>query len=83
MMKLKLLHSEEELFYTQTELLNFKLTLPLAKLAMVEARLTSNGLIFSSDTPIDIQLVTFLFLSHTNELSIGEKTKTFDNHCCL
>ena len=83
MMKLKLLCNEEEFFYTQTELLNFKLTLPLAKLAMVDARLTSNGLIFSSNTPVDIQLVTFLLLSHTSELSIGEKTKMFDNHRCL
>ena len=32
---MKLLYNEEEPFYTKTDLLNFKVTLPLAKLDMV------------------------------------------------
>ena len=36
-------------FCTKTELLNFKITLPLAKLDMISSRLVSNGLIFSDD----------------------------------
>ena len=32
---MKLLYNEEEHFCTKTDLLNFKLTLPLAKLVMV------------------------------------------------
>ena len=49
--KKKLLYSEEELFCAKTELLNFKITLPLAKLDMVGSMLVSNGLIFSDDIP--------------------------------
>ena len=49
---MKLLHNEEEFFCIKTELLNFKITLPLAKLDMVGSRLVSNGLIFSGDTPV-------------------------------
>ena len=75
--KIKLLYNEEELFFTTTNLLNFKITLPLAKLDMVDSRLVSNGLIFSDDIPVDIQLVTFLLLSNIRELSIGAKTKNF------
>ena len=75
--KIKLLYNEEELFSTTTDLLNFKITLPLAKLDMVDSRLVSNGLIFSDDIPVDIQLVTFLLLSNIRELSIGAKTKNF------
>ena len=41
--EMKLLYNKEEYFCTQTELLIFKLTLPLAKLALVIARLVSNG----------------------------------------
>ena len=52
--KIKLLYNEEELFSTTTDLLNFKITLPLAKLDMVDSRLVSNGLIFSDDIPADI-----------------------------
>ena len=44
---------------------------------MVGQRLASNGLIFSCDTPFDIQLVTLLLLSNVNELNIGAKTKNF------
>ena len=45
------------------------------------ARVESNGLFFSGNTPVDIQLVTFLsLLSSVSELNIGEKTKKCDNH---
>ena len=60
--KMKLLHNEEERFSTKAKLLNFKITLPLVKLGMPGSRLVSNGLIFSDDIPVDIQLVTFLLL---------------------
>ena len=40
--KMKLLYSGEELFHTKTELLNFKVTLPLAKLDMVGRYPVSN-----------------------------------------
>ena len=42
---------------------------------MIGSRLVSNGLIFSDDIPVDIQLVTFLLLSYIKELSIGEKNE--------
>ena len=51
------------------------MTLPLAKLDMIGSKLVSNGLIFSDDIPVDIQLVTFLLLSNITELSIGRKTR--------
>ena len=41
------------------DLLNFMLTLTLAKLDMVGAKLGSNGLILLGNTPVNIQLVTF------------------------
>ena len=44
--KMKLLYNEEELFCTKTELLNFKLTLPLTELVMIRARLVSSHLVF-------------------------------------
>ena len=44
---------------------------------MVGSRLLSNGLTFSSDTPIGIRVVDFLLLSNISELSIGTKTKKF------
>ena len=75
--KIKLLYYEENFFRTKTELLNFKITLPLAKLDMVGSRLISNGLIISDDIPVDIQSVTFLLLSNIRELSIGAKTRKF------
>ena len=74
---MKLLYNEEEIFCTITELLNFKITLPLTKSDMIGSRLVSNGLIFSDDIPIDIQVVTFLLLSNIRDLSVGEKTKKF------
>ena len=73
---MKLLYNGEH-FCTKTELLNLKITLPLAKLDMVESRLVSNGLTFSDDIPVNIQLVTFLLLSNIFELSIQTKTKKF------
>ena len=73
--KIKLLYNEEKLFCSKTELLNFKFTLPL--LYIVGSRPVSNGLIFSDDIPVDIQLVTFLLLSNIRELSIGTKTRKF------
>ena len=44
---------------------------------MIGSRLVSNGLIFSDDIPVDIQLVIFLLLSYIMELSIGEKNEKF------
>ena len=76
-LKIKLLYYEEIFFNTKMELLNFKITLPLAKLDMVGSRLISNGLIISDDIPVDIQSVTFLLLSNIRELSIGPKTRKF------
>ena len=65
----------EENCCTKTELLNFNPSLPLANLVMVGVRLTSNGLTFLGDTPVDIQLVTFLLLSNISKSSIGAKAK--------
>ena len=45
---------KKKIFCTKTELLNFKFTLPLAKLNMVSSSLVSNGLMFSDDIPVDI-----------------------------
>ena len=72
--KIKLLNNEEKLC-TKTESLNFKFTLPLAKLDIVGSRAVSNGSIFSDDIPVDIQLVTFLLLSNIRKLRIGAKTR--------
>ena len=52
-------------------MLNFRLTVPLAKLVMVGAKLVSNSLIFPNDAPVDIQLVSFL--SNAIELTIDTK----------
>ena len=62
--KIKLLFNEEIFFCAETELLNFKITLPLAKLVMISSRLVSIGLFFSDYVSVDIQLVTFLFVSN-------------------
>ena len=75
--KMKLLYNGEELFYSKRELLNFKITLPLAKLNMVVSKLVSNGLIFSDDILIDIKLANFLLLPNISQLSIGANTKKF------
>ena len=37
------------------QLLNFKFTLPLAKLDIAHSRSESNGLVFSNNIPVDIQ----------------------------
>ena len=60
--KIKLLYNEGKPFCTKTEFLSIKLTLPLAKLIMVKVNLTPNGLIFSGDNPVDIQVVTFFIV---------------------
>ena len=60
---MKLLYNVEKLFCTKAELLNFKITLTLAKLNIVGSRSVSNGLIFSDD----IQLVTLLLLSNIRD----------------
>ena len=72
---MKLLYNEEELFCTRTELLNFTITLPLAKFDTIGSRFASNYLNFSGNISVDIQLVTFLLLSNISELSLGQKTK--------
>ena len=59
---MKLLYNDEKPFCTNAELLSFKITLPLAKLDMVNSKLVSNGLIFSGDIPVGTQLVTSLLL---------------------
>ena len=41
--KIKLLYNEEKFICTKRELLNFKITLPMAKLDMVSSRLISNS----------------------------------------
>ena len=67
---MKLMYKVEELFCTKTELLNFKINLPLAGLDMVSSRLVSNGLIFSDEILVDIQSTTFLLLCNISEISI-------------
>ena len=76
-LKIKFLYNKEKCFYTKTELLNFKITLPLTKLDMARSRLVSNGSIFSDHILVDIQLVTFSLLSNTKELSIWAETRKF------
>ena len=44
---------------------------------IVIVRLEIKDLIFFGNTPLDIQLLTFLLLSNISELGIGEKTKYF------
>ena len=48
-------------FFALKQLLNFKITLPLAKLDMVGSRLVSNCLVLLDDILVVIQKVTFLF----------------------
>ena len=76
-MKGKLLYNEGKFFCTKMDLLNFMLTLTLAKLDMVGTQFGSNGLILLGNTPVNIQLITFLLLSSVIELSTGTKTKRF------
>ena len=68
--------TKEDFFCTKTMVLNYKLTLPLTKLVMVRVRLT-NALTFLGDTPVGIQLVTFLLLCNASEFCNGAKTKKF------
>ena len=68
---------KKNFFALEQSLRNLKITLLLAKLDMIVSRLVSNGLIFSDDISVDIQLVTFLLLSNISELSIVAKTKKF------
>ena len=68
---------KKKLFGTKTKLLNFKVTVPLAKLDMVGSRLVSYGLTFLDEILVDIQLKTFLLLSSITELSIVKKIKKF------
>ena len=75
--KVKLPYNQEKLFCNRMELVSFKYTLPLAKLDIVGSRPLLNGLIFSDDIMVDIQLVTFLLLPNIRELSIGAKTRKF------
>ena len=44
---------------------------------MVSSKLVSNGLVYSGDIPVDVELVTSLLLFNISELSIGVKTKKF------
>ena len=71
--KIKLLCNEEKSFCTKTELLNFNITPPLAKLDIAGSRLVSNGLIFSDDIPINIQLITIkiCFFYEMNNISFS------------
>ena len=75
--KIKLLYNEEKPFWSKTDFLNFKVTLPLAKWDMVGSLLVSNGFICSDYPSVDIQFVTFLLLSNIRELSTGAKTRKF------
>ena len=58
-------------------MLKIKITLPSAKLDIIGSRLVSNDLFFLKAFPVNLQLVTFLFLSNIMELSIGTKTRKF------
>ena len=52
--KTKLLYNEEEYFYTKTDSLKPTRILPFAILVKVQARLQSDGLVFSGNTSVDI-----------------------------
>ena len=66
---------KKKIFPLKTELLNFKITLPLAKLDMASSRLVSSGLILLDDIPVNIQVVTFLLLYDIRELSTRAKNQ--------
>ena len=61
---------KKKTFSTKTEWLNFKITPPLAKLDIGWSKLVLNGLKFSGDIRLNIQLVTFLLIANISELSI-------------
>ena len=56
--KIRLLSNEEDFFCTKTGLLNFKLTLPIAKLGISKFKVQ----FFSDDTPVHIQLLLLLLM---------------------
>ena len=58
---MKLLYTGGE-FCTKTEFLNFKITLPLARLDMVGSRLVLKSLTLTDDILVDIQLATFFIV---------------------
>ena len=64
--KIKLLYNEE--------------TLPLAKWNMIGSKLVPNGLIFSDDTPVDIQLVNFFCYLILGNWALGQKLENSNNH---
>ena len=68
---------KKKIFCTKTQLLNLKITLSLPKLDIISSKLVSNGLIFSVDILVNIQLVHVLLLSNIGEISIGVKTRNF------
>ena len=59
---MKLLYTGGEFFCTKTEFLNFKITLPLARLDMVGLRLVLKSLTLTDDILVDIQLATFFIV---------------------
>ena len=71
---MKLLYNEEGVFALK-RIVKSQRTLPLDKLGMVGSRLVSNGLSFSDDKLVDIQLVTFSSLPNVTKLSIEAKNK--------
>ena len=75
--KMKFPYNEEDFFCIKAEFLNFKITIPLAKLDMymVISRLISNDLIFSNDILVNGQLATYILFSNIGELNFGAKTK--------
>ena len=74
---MKLLYNEKDLLCTKIKFLSFKLTLPMAKLDIVGSRVVSDSLLFSGDTLVNMELITFLLLSNVSELSIGTNAKKF------
>ena len=63
----------KKIFSTKIEFLNFKITLPLAKLETRKSKLVLNGLKFWNDIPINIQLVAFILIANISKLRIGEQ----------
>ena len=62
--KMKWLYNEEKRFCTKTEFLNFKITLPLAKLDMLGSKVVPNGLVFSHDIPVGNPIGNFFIAIH-------------------
>ena len=53
------------------------LILSLAKIDIIGTRVGSSGLMFCDDISVNIQLVSFLLVSHMSQLSTGAITKKF------